>query len=206
MTDQGNLFGGAQATVERLDLADADVVFHPALLTSPDRDRLLAEIGETVIWQQEALRMYGKETPIPRLTAWYGDPGAHYTYSGIANDPAPWTSPIAEILDVVQRETDAEFNCVLLNLYRDGSDSVSWHSDDEREFGHEPVIASVSLGATRKFQFRRKADPKDRVEIELTHGSLLVMRGRTQQSWQHQIPKTARPVEPRVNLTFRKIS
>ncbi len=119
--------------------------------------------------------------------------------------PEPWTAPLLEIKAAVEKHTAGAFNSVLLNLYRDGDDSVAWHSDDEPELGPEPLIASVSFGATRKFQLRHQVDAARRVDLELTHGSLLVMRGPTQRCWKHQIPKTARAVDPRVNLTFRII-
>lgn len=121
-------------------------------------------------------------------------------------EPEAWTPPHLEIKAAIERETGAVFNSVLLNLYRNGQDGVAWHSDDEPELGPEPVIASVSFGATRRFQLRHKTRKDLKHEFALTHGSLLVMRGPTQQHWDHQVPKTARPVEPRINLTFRAIT
>jgi alkylated DNA repair dioxygenase AlkB len=204
MTDQASLFQGERSIAAiRPELPDADVYFLPGFFGSADSDRLLEDIDETTVWSQESFRMYGKRMPLPRLTAWYGESGKTYTYSKIEMTPQPWTPPLAEIRDAVQREAGASFNSVLLNLYRDGKDSVAWHSDDEPEL--EPVIASVSLGGTRRFQFRHKLRTDLKYELELTHGSLLLMRGPTQQNWQHQIPKTSRRVDPRINLTFRYI-
>lgn len=207
MSGQESLFNehGAALTGVRLDLPEASVTFLPEFFRAPDRDRLLTDLDETTTWGQETFRMYGKSIPIPRLTAWYGDPGKSYTYSKIAMCPQPWTTPLAEIRAAVEAESGTRFNSVLLNLYRDGRDGVAWHSDDETELGPEPVIASVSFGSTRKFQLRCKSEPGLRHELDLTHGSLLIMDGPTQRHWQHQIPKTSRTVGPRINLTFRYI-
>lgn len=206
MHEQDTLFCETSASLgERLDLPDADVTFLPHFFGPPDRNRFLAEIDETTVWSHETFKMYGKVMPIPRLSAWYGDAGRSYTYSGISMQPRKWTPPLEEMKDALEREVGAAFNSVLLNLYRDGRDSVAWHSDDEAELGPEPVIGSVSLGATRRFQLRHKATAGLRHEMELTHGSLLVMRGPTQRHWQHQVPKTSRSVGPRINLTFRRI-
>ena len=140
-----------------------------------------------------------------RLTAWYGDEGAAYTYSGLKNTPVPWTGPILEVKRAVEPHCGVTFNSVLLNRYRSGQDSVSWHADDEPEFGKDPVIASVSFGETRAFQLKHKKRKELRASVELTHGSLLLMRGGTQENWLHQVPKTRRPVRERLNLTFRVV-
>ena len=200
-----------------LEREDGDVVYFPGFFPSPDRDRLLTQVQQTTIWRQETLRMFGKESPIPRLTSWYGDPGCVYTYSKIVMEPEPWTPALLEVKARVEERAGVEFNSVLLNLYRDGHDGVAWHSDDEPELGLNPVICSVSLGATRRFQFRHKAHKQRaqaaeggsaslRRELDLEHGSVLLMRGSTQRFWQHQVPKTSQAVKPRVNLTFRTIS
>ena len=169
-----------------------------------EADRLFLELRDTTAWRQETIRFYGKDIAVPRLTAWYGDEGIRYTYSGIENVALPWTPPLLEVKRAVEPPCGVVFNGVLLNRYRTGRDSVSWHADDEPEFGERPVIASVSFGGTRTFQLKHKTR-KDKASIELTHGSLLIMRGGTQANWLHQIPKTARQVEERVNLTFRAI-
>lgn len=206
MPEQESLFDqGAAGTATRLGLPDADVVFLPLFFPSPDRDRLLEDLDETTVWHQESFRIYGKTVPLPRLTALYGDPGKAYTYSKIAMQPAEWTPPLVEIKTAVEQEAGVEFNGVLLNLYRDGQDSVAWHTDDESELGEQSTIASVSFGAVRRFQFRHRENAELRSELELTHGSLLVMSGETQRFWQHQVPKTSRKVGPRINLTFRHI-
>jgi alkylated DNA repair dioxygenase AlkB len=188
-----------------LAIPDAEVVFYPGFFPAPEADRLLRELRDTMSWRQDSLRLYGKEIPFPRLTAWYGDGGARYVYSGVENVPLAWTPAILGVKRAVEPPSGVAFNGVLLNRYRTGKDGVSWHADDEPEFGAEPVIASVSFGATRTFQLRHKKRRELKTSVELTHGSLLVMRGGTQANWVHQVPKTARPVGERLNLTFRRI-
>ena len=143
---------------------------------------------------------------MPRLQYWVGDRGSNYGYSGIRLEPKPWTDTILTIKERVESLTNEQFNSVLLNYYRDGQDSVSWHADDEKELGRHPIIASVSFGAHRKFQFRPKAkDDKRRFQMELRHGSVLVMGNTLQNKWLHQLPKISGLKESRINLTFRKI-
>jgi alkylated DNA repair dioxygenase AlkB len=193
------------AAPQALDLPDGDVVFYPAFFTAGDADRLLQELLATTAWRQERITLYGKPIEIPRLTAWYGDEGTGYTYSGIVNDPLPWTPALLEVKQAVEGPAGVTFNSVLLNRYRTGRDGVAWHGDDEKEFGENPVIASVSFGGTRTFQFRHKRRKDLKASVALTHGSLLIMRGATQHHWLHQIPKTANEVDERVNLTFRVV-
>lgn len=156
-----------------------------------------------------------KPAPVkePRLTAWYGQPGLTYTYSGKAMSPLPWTKSLQKIKTDIEKELNThsittEFTSVLINKYRDGNDSLGWHSDNEKELGLEPVIASISLGEPRTFQLRLRDDHKKKIQIELNDSSLLVMRGKTQELWQHQIPKLnaeRAALSPRINLTFRHI-
>ena len=190
----------------RLDLADAEIAYQAGFIPSSDRQRLFGELTSTTAWQEDSFKIYGREVPVPRLIAWYGDPGCQYSYSRIVMVPKTWTPTLLEIKQRVESEVGEEFNSVLLNYYRDGRDSVAWHSDDEPELGPAPVIASVSFGAARKFQLRHRSRSRLRHALELEDGSLLVMRGPTQRYWQHQVPKTAQPVGPRVNLTFRTIA
>jgi alkylated DNA repair dioxygenase AlkB len=191
--------GGPRAIV------DGDMTYVPGWLDPDEADRLLARIVATCAWRQEYIRMYGRAVPVPRITAWHADPGCSYAYSGIEHDPQPWTPVLAETRDRAAEACGARFNSVLVNRYRNGRDGVAWHSDDEPELGPEPVIASVSLGATRRFQVRRRTDHADRHDIELDHGSLLVMHAGSQAAWEHQLPKTAKPIAERINLTFRTI-
>lgn len=188
-----------------LDLEDADVTLYPGFFPPVVADRLLQELRESTMWRQEAIKMYGKAIPVPRLTAWHGDEGTGYKYSGIENLPQPWTAALREVKQAIEPLSGVTFNSVLANRYRTGRDSVSWHADDEAEFGPRPVIASVSFGGTRVFQLRHKTMKGMNASIDLTHGSLLMMRGGTQEHWVHQVPKTSRAVAERLNLTFRVV-
>lgn len=190
-------------TPEVLPLPDAEVLLYRQFFTPAESDTLLSDLENEIAWTQESIRVPGRQVPLPRLTAWYGDEGAVYRWSGIVQQPLPWTYTLLAIKGRVEAETQAKFNSVLLNLYRGAQDSVSWHSDDEPGLG--PVIASVSFGAVRRFQFKHLANPKLRLSIDLAHGSLLVMRGETQRHWKHRVPKASAPVKARINLTFRAI-
>ncbi|HEX8507753.1 MAG TPA: alpha-ketoglutarate-dependent dioxygenase AlkB [Hymenobacter sp.] len=188
-------------------LPGADLRFDPAFLAPTEADVLLTQFTAEVAWEQRAIRLFGQEVPQPRLTAWYGDPAARYTYSGLAWEPRPWTPALHHLRQRVETHSGARFNSVLLNLYRDGRDSMGWHADDEPELGVAPAIASVSLGAARRFRLRARpglAHPP--LALDLPNGSLLLMAGLTQLHWQHALPKTARPVGPRLNLTFRWVT
>ena len=204
---QPDLFGGSGLVERRVfDLPDADLTLWEQFFERAEADRLYEALLRETGWQQDAMTMYGNSVNLPRLTSWYGDCDRAYSYSTIVMNPHPWTPDLQAIRERVETETGTAFNSVLLNLYRDGRDSVGWHSDDEPELGHNPVIASVSLGEQRTFQLRhctRRELP--RVDVALGHGSLLLMAGATQRCWKHQIPKTAKPVGPRINLTFRVI-
>jgi alkylated DNA repair dioxygenase AlkB len=162
--------------------------------------RLFEQLMALTPWRQEVATLMGRRVLIPRLTAWHGAAG--YVYSGIEMTPAPWNEPLLEIKAVAEACAGQAFNSVLLNLYRDGRDSVSWHADNEPGLGRDPVIASVSLGAMRRFQMKHRRR-EARVALDLRSGSCLVMAGATQHHWLHQVPKTSRPVGPRINLTFR---
>jgi alkylated DNA repair dioxygenase AlkB len=190
---------------EVLPMPDAEVTFYRDFFSTDESARLLQDLSSQIEWKQEAARFGGKSVPLPRLTAWYGDAGKSYRYSGITVNPLPWTPLLLSIKERIETVSNIQFNSVLLNFYRGERDSVSWHSDDEPELGTNPVIASVSFGATRKFQFKHKTNPDLRTSVDLTPGSLLLMAGATQHHWKHQIPKTTRPVDPRINLTFRVI-
>lgn len=195
-----------QPSHEALQMLDADVTMFRVFFSHAESDRFFLSLLNQTQWRQDKIRIYGKQIDLPRLTAWYGDPGKSYSYSGISMDPDPWTETLLEIKSRVDREAQVRFNSVLLSLYRNGNDSLSWHQDDEPELGEDPVIASVSFGATRSFQFRYKPDKTlPKVAVDLTHGSLLIMKGPTQRFWMHQVPKTSKPVSPRINLTFRVI-
>ncbi len=168
-----------------------------------DAARLFNQLIALTPWRQEIATLMGRRVPIPRLTAWHGAAG--YVYSGIEMTPAPWNPPLLEIKAVAEACAGQAFNSVLLNLYRDGRDSVSWHADNEPGLGRNPVIASVSLGATRRFRMKHR-EREARVALDLPAGSCLVMAGATQHHWLHQVPKTSRPIAPRINLTFRAMA
>ena len=181
------------------------MTFFPHFFEAAEADSFLTALTTNIAWQQEPIRIYGRTIHQPRLTAWYGDPGKSYSYSGITLTPQPWTPELLQIRLRVEAVSGCVFNSVLLNMYRNERDSVSWHSDDEPELGQNPIIASVSFGATRRFQFKHKTDSAQRAAVDLTHGSALLMAGTTQHCWKHQIPKTSRVQGPRINLTFRVI-
>lgn len=163
-------------------------------------------LRQEIEWKHESIKLFGRHVLQPRLTAWYGDEGTEYSYSGLMNIPLLWTETLLEIKRRIEAISNAEFNSVLCNLYRNGQDSMGWHQDNEPELGIEPVIASVSFGASRRFQMRHKFDrSQDKLNVELHDGSVFIMSGETQKYWQHQVPKTKKDVGERINLTFRKI-
>jgi alkylated DNA repair dioxygenase AlkB len=181
----------------------------PAWVDEATADAWLAALREEVDWRQESIVLFGRRVAMPRLTAWHGDPGCAYTYSGLRNEPRPWTPTLRVIRARVEATLGQRFNAVLLNRYRDGTDGMGWHADDEPELGPDPTVASVSLGATRTFQLKhRTRRDASRVELELGHGALLVMRPPTQACWLHQVPKRRGRDGPgeRVNLTFRHVT
>ena len=187
-----------------LPLPGAELLFAPDFLSAAEATALLGQLTAGAAWEQRTIRLFGQQFPQPRLTAWYGDPEARYTYSNLTCEPRPWLPALADLRQRLETATHARYNSVLLNLYRDGRDSMGWHADDEPELGPTPAIASLSLGAVRRFRLRpRPGLVHPAFGIDLPPGSLLLMRGPTQQHWQHALPKTARPVGPRLNLTFR---
>jgi alkylated DNA repair dioxygenase AlkB len=194
------------ARLERISMPDADVSYLGRLqLAEPDTQilqRLLIEIP----WRCEEIVMWGRRMPQPRLTAWYGDAGSRYVYSGIELNPLPWTPILSDIKARIEAAVGSPFNSVLLNYYRDHRDSVGFHSDDEPELGAQPVIASLSLGEERTFVLKHKRSRAVQpVHLRLASGSLLLMKGDTQRHWRHGVPKENLPCGPRVNLTFRTI-
>jgi alkylated DNA repair dioxygenase AlkB len=190
--------------VERLPLLDADLLLWPAVDLGQDYDSLLRRLIDTTEWRQQQITVYGKSCLQPRLSAWHGD--LAYSYSGIRLEPRPWTPVLHELRRQVESLTGQEFNSVLLNYYRDENDGMGMHSDDERELGEQPAIASLSLGETRDLvlKHRSRKDQKT-VKLPLPAGSLLLMQGDTQRHWRHGINKLRRPCAARINLTFRKI-
>jgi alkylated DNA repair dioxygenase AlkB len=184
---------------------DALLALHTHCLAPEDAQALQQQLTETLPWSIHRIRLFGRWVDSPRLSCWIGDPQAVYRYSGQTFAPHPWTQALAALRDRLREELGVPFNSVLANLYRDGRDAMGWHSDDEPELGAEPVIASLSLGAARRFVLRRRDDHAVKQTLVLEPGSLLVMRGACQRDWQHALPRTARPVGPRINLTFRHL-
>ena len=187
-----------------LNMPDAEVVYYANLFSPDEADKFFSDLLTESDWTQEHITIHGKRIPIPRLTAWCGEPNKTYAYSGIKVVAGAWTDALLQIKNRIEKVSNASFNSVLLNLYRHGADSVAWHADDEKELGMNPVIGSVSFGAPRKFQMKHKTKRHKR-DIELRHGDYLLMAGETQHHWIHQIPKTKREVGARINLTFRRV-
>ena len=186
------------------DIPKPDIVWLPDWLDPPTASDTLAALLDEITWQQDSMNTPGGKIPFPRLTAWQGDPGAVYVYSGIRNIPKAWTPTVLMLKTKAEAAAQTTFNSVLINRYRTGMDSMGWHSDKERELGPQPVIASVSLGTTRTFDFRH-AKTRQTHTLQLTHGSLLIMRGRTQLDWAHRVPKEPEARGERINLTFRYV-
>jgi alkylated DNA repair dioxygenase AlkB len=184
---------------------DGDVRYFAPFFTVQDSQTFLTELLEKIEWRQEAIVLFGRKVMQPRLTAWYGDADKVYTYSGIQMIPKAWTPTLLRIKNAVETISGQGFNSVLLNQYRDGKDSMGFHRDNEPELGPQPVIASVSFGAVRRFRWRHYQRATNPITHELEDGSLLLMRGWTQKNWEHALPKTAKPVGVRVNLTFRHV-
>ncbi|PKA83685.1 alkylated DNA repair dioxygenase AlkB [Ulvibacter sp. MAR_2010_11] len=201
-----NLFASEKDSESiRLNLIDADVTYYPNFFSEEIASEFFEMLLSETKWQQDSIQLFGKIHKQPRLTALYGVEGKSYSYSGITMFPQPFTKTLLTLKNKVETVTSEKFTTVLLNLYRDGSDSNGWHSDDEAELGKHPVIVSLSFGEERFFHFRQKSNKKNSFKILLEHGSLLVMKGSTQENWQHQLPKSKKITKPRINLTFRSI-
>jgi alkylated DNA repair dioxygenase AlkB len=192
-------------SLETLPVADARLAFDPAWLAPAEADALLDALRGAIVWERHPLTVFGRRVEAPRLSSWIGDPAAMYRYSGTRFEPQPWPEPLRPLRARLEHALGVRFNSVLANRYRDGRDCMGWHSDDEAELGAEPVIASLSLGAPRRFLLRHRRETARRFELSLSHGSLLVMAGTTQRCWRHALPRTARPVGERINLTFRHV-
>ena len=188
-----------------LHLPDAEITYLPHFLPTERASRYFSSLREKANWQEDEITVFGKTYAQPRLTALYGNNGKPYSYSNITMAPSVFTPELLQIKELVETHADTVFTTCLLNLYRNGRDSNGWHADNERELGQNPIIASVSLGAERYFHLKHNTLATERYKLLLGHGSLLLMKGPTQHCWKHQIPKTAKPVAERINLTFRVI-
>ncbi len=191
---------------DAIALPGADLLYWPRIELGEESGRLLARLRDEIAWRQQSITLFGKTHPQPRLICWMGEPGCRYRYSGTTWEPEGWHPLVASLRERVEALADARLNCVLLNQYRDGRDSMGFHADDEPELGPRPIIASLSLGAARTLHFRhRQKRDHPTFRLPLADASLLVMRGDTQANWKHGIPKRQAPTGPRINLTFRLI-
>ena len=188
-----------------LDIPDGTLYVYPAFFHADEADGYFQLLREQLAWSQSRIKVYGREYPVPRLSAWYADEGRSYGYSGLRSEGLSWLPVLLEIKARVEQVCDERFNSVLANLYRDGRDGVGWHADDEAELGKNPLIASLSLGQPRTFQLKHRQDKSLKKSIQLPHGSLLMMGGELQHHWLHQLPKSQRPMGERINLTFRQL-
>lgn len=182
-----------------------EVYYFPGVIDRQQADLYFNILLSEVRWKQEPIRLFGKEIMQPRLTAWYGDEGISYSYSGVTMTPNPWMAALQQIKRVADELAGSTSTSALLNLYRDGNDSMGWHRDNEKMLGKIPVIASVSLGTSRLFQLRDYATKKVVIPLELEHGSILIMRGESQQQWEHRVPKRSGTSGARINITFRNV-
>lgn len=188
------------------DVPDASIIYYPNFFSTEEATILFETLQKNIPWQQDDIKVFGKVFPQPRLTALFGNEGKSYSYSNITMHPHKWSPVLLSIKEKIEKATKVPFSTVLLNYYRDGKDSNGWHADNEKELGINPIIASLSFGAERMFQLKHNTIPNQKINISLAHGSLLVMKGTTQHFWKHQIPKTTKPIGPRINLTFRIIT
>ena len=184
---------------------DGEVYYYPAFFPSQDSSDFFVALRQEIEWKQEPIMMFGKSIMQPRLTAWYGDEGKSYRYSGITMRPKSWTATLKSIKEKIEGVAKTKFTSALLNQYRDGNDSVGWHRDNEKELGDNPVIGSVSFGAPRNFLFKHVANENLKIKLVLESGSFLLMKNSTQHHWLHCVPKTKSVLEPRINITFRTI-
>lgn len=201
-----DLFSTNEPETEVFNLPDANITLYKNFFTPEESNKLYNNLKNHIKWQQDKIQFYGKSHDVPRLAAWYGDRHKSYMYSGIKMNPHAWNDDLKFIKKRIEAQAKVKFTSCLLNYYRTGKDSVDWHQDDEKELGLNPIIGSVSFGETRPFQLKHldRTDLK-RVDIPLTHGSFLLMKGTTQHYWKHKIPKTTKNIKPRINLTFRII-
>lgn len=187
------------------DLPDAEVIYIPHFLDTVQSYDLYQHLLNETPWRSDSITLFGKTHLQPRLTAFYGTDDLSYSYSNIKMKANSWTSILLKLKAEIEKKAETTFNCVLINLYRDGKDSMGWHADDEKELGLNPIIASITLGSERFFHLKHNKLADVKCKIKLENGSLLLMKGTTQHFYKHQIPKTAQVIGPRINLTFRTI-
>lgn len=183
---------------------DGELYYMDQFVPESEADNWFEELKKNVPWEADQVRIFGKVITTKREVTWYGNPGLTYTYSGFEKIPLPWTPLMTQIKAKVEAYCEEEFNSCLLNLYHDGKEAMGWHRDNEKELKKHGTIASLSLGATRKFSFKH-LDEKRKIDVPLNHGSLLLMKGIIQDHWQHTLPAMKRIDQARINLTFRQI-
>ena len=183
---------------------DGTVNYYGKILDRKQSDRFYQTLLETIEWKNDEAVIFGKKILAKRKVAWYGDENFEYTYSNSTKKAIPWTKELLQLKKMAEEKTEEKFNSCLLNLYHDGSEGMAYHSDGEKDLKKDGAIASLSLGAERKFSFKHK-ETKEKVELILEHGSLLVMKDETQSFWLHRLPPTKKVFTPRINLTFRTI-
>lgn len=184
---------------------DGVVNYHGPILSVKEADRYFCALLADLPWKSDEVVIFGRHIQTARQVAWFGDSAYSYTYSGITRQALPWSIELRELKEIVERISSATYNSCLVNLYHDGNEGMSWHSDDEKELDRDAPIASLSLGAERKFSFKHKRTAAT-TSLLLDHGSLLMMRGPTQTHWLHSLPKSKKVTAPRINLTFRTIT
>ena len=181
---------------------DGIAIYHGIVFNEQEANGIFKDLYATIPWKQDEVVMFGKKIITKRKVAWYADAGITYAYAGVKKSGLDWTSALIGIKQKVEAITGAKYNACLLNLYHEGEEGMGWHQDNETEIVEGPSIASLSFGAVRKFAFKH-VKTNERLDIELTHGSLLDMKGTIQQHWCHSLPKTKRVKQMRINLTFR---
>lgn len=198
--DETDMFTTGMEGKKTFDLPDLQLMQYDGFIPKQEADLYYNSLMNTTPWREYQMPMYDKMVTAPRMIAWYGE------QDEAGENALPWTPELLELRDKVRKETGLFFNAVLLNLYRNGNDSVAWHSDKEHKIGKKPYIASVTFGQTRPFRFRHKNKVAPQLEIPLNHGTLLLMSGTTNTFWEHHIPKSGKEMLPRINLTFRQIT
>jgi alkylated DNA repair dioxygenase AlkB len=190
----------------KIPIQDGEALLIENFISSREADELFRHLRKQVTWRRQIIKIYGKIHPVPRESAWFGDPEANYFVTGFIRNISPWLPELLDLKNRIEKAfPDLQFNSVLLNKYHNGTDKVGWHSDNDKEFGANPAIASLSLGATRRFDIRYKKDKTKLIRINLNSGSLLIMKGAMQHNWEHQVPQQKHVTGERINLTFRKI-
>lgn len=185
-------------------IQNGELIFLPNFFKKEVADEYMDSFEKNILWKQEEMVIYGNKIKFPRLTAWYGEENKPYTFSGLTLHPEIWTNELLTLKNIIEPIAETTFNSVLLNQYRDGQDSISWHSDNEKELGKNPIIASVNFGESRRFLLKHILT-KEKLEFNLEHGSLLIMKGEMQHFWKHSVPKTKKDKKTRINLTYRQI-